>query len=224
MRQQQWIRDRQWGGPLESQKSKDSRKSHQGGQSNSHGFDREKMGNGPLSKNQRDRQWGGPLQSQKSKDSRKSHQGGGSNSHGYDRGKKGNGTLSKKQIVGLKRGGSKGGSANTKKQKIGRALGNATKKQKASEFCRFDQFYFQDVLKKALKKKEYKTTGISLTDMYGEYAKAVSKKRTKKKMFPLRTLKDKFTTRNGKYNAWVKESIEIVSSVYGKTIIKMKKR
>ena len=85
MRQQQWIRDRQFGGRLESQKSKDTRKSYQGGESNSHGFDREEMGNGPLSE---------------------------------------------KQIVGLKRGGTKGGNANTKKQKIARTK-NGRKNGKA---------------------------------------------------------------------------------------------
>ena len=183
MRQQQWIRDRQFGGRLESQKSKDTRKSYQGGESNSHGFDREEMGNGPLSE---------------------------------------------KQIVGMKRGRSKGGSANTKKQKAARKQnrskgGNRNRYSASSIYITFDKDDLLYLLKKVEQKSKY-NQGISLIDMHGVYEKAVSKKGMKKKMFPFNTLRDKFSTRNGKYASWVKESIEIVSSVYGKTIIKSKKR
>ena len=121
---------------------------------------------------------------------------------------------------------SEAGKANTKLQKIARKKNGRTNglKGKSTKFpssiyILFDRDYFLDLLKKVGKKEKYQK-GISLEDMHGEYE--MSKKGMKKKMFPFKTLREKFSTKTFE---WIEENIKIVSKVYrGKTIIKMKKR
>ena len=101
---------------------------------------------------------------------------------------------------------------------------------KSLKYLNFDRNVLLSLLQNVLKKKEYKA-GISLTDMYGEYAKAESEKGTKEKMFPFLTFRDKFSIRKNRFSfRWVEDRIKIVSCVKGtrvskgKMIIKMKKR